>query len=135
MIFTPTVAMVSTYFSTNRALAIGLAAAGSSTGGIVFPLMVQQLLPKIGFAWTIRALGLIQFVCLGAANFGLRTRTRPRKNRAFIDRDSLSDWPYLLFAAGIFFVSLLLTNSQPKCRDRTLGSGTNKPDRHSWEST
>ncbi|CAG8961273.1 hypothetical protein HYFRA_00013552 [Hymenoscyphus fraxineus] len=103
--FTPTMSMLSTYFSTKRSLAIGLASAGSSTGAIVFPLMVQQLLPKVGFAWTIRALGLIQFICLGAANLGLRSPTRPRKNWVFVDRASFTDWPYVLFAMGMFFVS------------------------------
>ena len=39
MLFTPLVALVSTYFTTRRALALGFAACGAPTGGIAFPLV------------------------------------------------------------------------------------------------
>ena len=43
-----------TYFRKRRAIAGGLAIAGSSLGGVIFPIMVTHLLPKIGFSWTMR---------------------------------------------------------------------------------
>jgi MFS family permease len=43
-----------TYFKKRRALAGGLTVAGSSLGGVIFPLMVNNLLPEVGFAWTMR---------------------------------------------------------------------------------
>jgi MFS family permease len=46
LLFTPTVALVSTYFSTRRALALGLAACGAPTGGIIYPLVYFPLLPN-----------------------------------------------------------------------------------------
>ena len=39
LLFTPTVVLVSTYFSTKRAFALGLTACGAPTGGVVFPLV------------------------------------------------------------------------------------------------
>ncbi|KAL8720597.1 MAG: hypothetical protein Q9225_002561 [Loekoesia sp. 1 TL-2023] len=37
LLFTPTVALISTYFTTKRALALGFAACGAPTGGMIFP--------------------------------------------------------------------------------------------------
>ncbi|KAL4751058.1 hypothetical protein BDW72DRAFT_212962 [Aspergillus terricola var. indicus] len=82
LIFNPCVTSPMTYFRKARALAGGLTVAGSSIGGVVFPLMVNHLLPKIGFGWTMRAcafmiLGLWAIVvCSISANL-------PRKNRGF----------------------------------------------------
>jgi MCP family monocarboxylic acid transporter-like MFS transporter 10 len=41
-----------------RALALGLVNAGSSLGGIVFPLMFERLLPILGFPWMLRVAAL-----------------------------------------------------------------------------
>ena len=61
LLFCPTIALVSIYFTTNRSLAISTVATGAGTGGVVFPLIAQQLLPRIGSAWTMRVTGLIIF--------------------------------------------------------------------------
>lgn len=55
--FPPVIGLVSTYFSSKKATALALAAAGTATGGLVFPAMIQQLLPQIGFQWSLRAAG------------------------------------------------------------------------------
>lgn len=44
-----------TYFKKKRAIAGGLTIAGSSLGGIVFPLMAVHLIPKVGFPTAIRS--------------------------------------------------------------------------------
>ena len=79
LLFTPALTCVSTYFSKRRALALAIAATGNATGGMVFPAMVETLLPKIGFPWTVRALG---FLMLGVTSVTLalmKTRLPPRK--------------------------------------------------------
>ncbi|OAP58958.1 hypothetical protein AYL99_06255 [Fonsecaea erecta] len=52
----PTLAMVSSHFHKNRGLATGFTIAGSSLGGVIWPIMVDQLLNKDGvsFGWTMR---------------------------------------------------------------------------------
>lgn len=44
LLFTPTVALVSVYFSTRRAFALGLTACGAPIGGVVFPLVKTSVL-------------------------------------------------------------------------------------------
>ena len=53
-LFCPGVALVSSYFSGKKSLALGISASGSAVGGLIFPVMVQKLLPQIGFPWTDR---------------------------------------------------------------------------------
>jgi MFS family permease len=108
MQFTPAVALMSTYFARRRSLAIGLAASGSSVGGVVYPLLVRQLLPRVGFAWTLRAVALLMgFVGVVAAAF-LRPRVTPRcgpKTRApLVEWAAFRETPYALLCAGVWLV-------------------------------
>jgi predicted MFS family arabinose efflux permease len=102
-IFTPGVALVSTYFSTKKSLAIGIAASGSAVGGLIFPVMVQKLLPKIGFGWTMRSLGLVDAVLLLTVNVFARQRVPPRRSGPILDLQSFKDLTYLLYGVGMFF--------------------------------
>ncbi|EGU88198.1 hypothetical protein FOPG_06904 [Fusarium oxysporum f. sp. conglutinans race 2 54008] len=103
LMFTPSLAVVSTYFKRRRALAFGITATGSATGGLIFPSMARQLLGKIGFAWTVRAMGLVQLVTLVMANLLLRPRIPPRQSGPWIDLASFKEKGYFFFAIGIFF--------------------------------
>ncbi|EGD98213.1 hypothetical protein TESG_05595 [Trichophyton tonsurans CBS 112818] len=58
MVFTPAVANPGHYFFRLRGRATGLAATGGSVGGIVFPLVLDALFTKIGFAWSTRSIRL-----------------------------------------------------------------------------
>jgi MFS family permease len=53
--FIPAASSVSHWFRRRRATALGVLATGSSIGGIVYPVMINHLFPKIGFVWTVRA--------------------------------------------------------------------------------
>ena len=105
-LFCPALSLLSTYFSKKRGLAIGLAATGSATGGMVFSAMVQQLLPRVGFPWTMRSLAFIDLACLAVCNLLMKTRIPPRKAGAMVDWKSFKETTYTLFAAGMFFVSV-----------------------------
>ncbi|EFE33205.1 uncharacterized protein ARB_07957 [Trichophyton benhamiae CBS 112371] len=61
-IFNPAMAAPQTFFRERRGLIAGLTVAGSSLGGVIFPLMVQHLLPVVGFGWTMR---ICAFLILG----------------------------------------------------------------------
>ncbi|EAT81750.2 hypothetical protein SNOG_11251 [Parastagonospora nodorum SN15] len=53
MQFAPSLSLVSTYFAKNRSVALAIMASGSATGGLVYPTIARQLLPRIGFPWTL----------------------------------------------------------------------------------
>ncbi|CAG8906182.1 unnamed protein product [Penicillium egyptiacum] len=52
-----------TWFRQKRGLVGGLTVAGSSLGGVTFPLMVQHLLPQVGFGWTMRICAFLILAC------------------------------------------------------------------------
>jgi MFS family permease len=101
--FCPAMALVSTYFAKRRAFALGFTALGSCTGGIIFPVIAQQCIPRIGFPWTIRIIGFIM-LCLNAFTITFyRTRLPPRKTGPLVDWASFREAPFSLFCAGMFF--------------------------------
>lgn len=104
-LFCPAVAVVSTYFQRRRSLALGLGACGSSTGGVLFPIMVRQLLPRIGFEWTIRTIALVQAVLLAVAFLCLRPRIAPRKTGRLIDWAAFKEAEYALYTLACFMAS------------------------------
>lgn len=104
-LFTPAMAVVSTYFNRRRNLAIGIVISGSATGGIMFPAMARQLLSHVGFAWTMRAMGLVQLITLSIANIFMKARLRPRRSGPLAEISAFRERPYLLFTFGMFFVS------------------------------
>ncbi|KAI5921969.1 major facilitator superfamily domain-containing protein [Camillea tinctor] len=102
--FTPSLALVSTYFENHRGLAIGLATTGNSVGGIVYPTVVRQLIPLVGFAWTARVLAFINFTALATVLAFMRPRLPPRKSGPLVDLSAFKEPVYSGFVAGLFFL-------------------------------
>jgi hypothetical protein len=86
-------------------MAIGVAACGSASGGLVYSAMARQLLPSIGYPWTMRAIALIQFALLAVANLYLRPRMPKKKPSELIDWSAFRNTSYNFYAAASFFVS------------------------------
>lgn len=102
LIFCPALSLLSTYFSTKRSLAIGIAASGSATGGVVFPVIVQQLLPRIGFAWTVRVVGFVMLGVQVVTFTFTKPRLPPRKTGPIVEWGAFKELPYALFATAMF---------------------------------
>lgn len=62
------------WFKRRRATAIGFVSSGSSIGGIVWPLAIQNLTRQVGYPWTNRIIGFIYLPLLGIAALLIRTR-------------------------------------------------------------
>ncbi|KAK7992048.1 riboflavin transporter MCH5 [Apiospora saccharicola] len=103
LLFTPAISVVSTYFDKKRSLAIGIAASGSVSGGLIFPAMARQLLPAIGFGWTVRAIGFVQLATSLFANLFMRPRLPPRRAGSLVEWSAFRELEYTFFAAGMFF--------------------------------
>jgi MFS family permease len=100
LLFIPAIALLPTYFRRRLGLAVGLAAAGSSMGGIIYPIVFYRLIDRIGFGWSTRVIGFITLATLLVPNLVMRQRIRPPKARALIDTTAFRDRPYLLFVFG-----------------------------------
>ena len=102
LLFCPTVSLISTYFLKRRALAISLVACGGATGGMVFPAIAQQLLPRVGFPWTVRVMGFVALFHFSIIISFARTRIAPRKTGPLIEWAAFTELPYVLFTMGMF---------------------------------
>ena len=104
LVFCPLMTLLSTYFSKRRALAMASASSGTATGGLVYPAMVERLLPTIGFAWTVRAIGLIMLVLQVLGLVLIKPRLPPRKSGPLIELAAFREPAYALFTAGLFLI-------------------------------
>lgn len=102
--FTPSMGLIATYFSKRRAFAIGIATTGNSAGGMIYPVIVRQLLPQLGFAWTTRVLGFLNLGLLALVVAFMRPRLPPRKSGPLVDWSAFAEKTYAFFVAGLFFV-------------------------------
>ncbi|KAJ7104537.1 major facilitator superfamily domain-containing protein [Mycena crocata] len=78
ILFGPIVAVIGHWFKKNRGLATGFLATGSSIGGTLFPIIARNLIPLVGFPWTLRIIGFILMLSLGMANLVVRRRLPPK---------------------------------------------------------
>ncbi|KAI4160096.1 MAG: hypothetical protein LQ342_006047 [Letrouitia transgressa] len=104
LLFVPTVSVIPTWFSTKIGLAIGIASSGSSLGGVIYPIVLYQLIGQVGFPWAVRSMG---FIALGTFIIPLammQMRVRVPKPRAVVDWSAFRDTPYMVFALGLLIV-------------------------------
>lgn len=94
--------LASTYFVKRRSLVLGIGALGSCTGGVVFPILIQQLLPKIGFGWTVRIIGFIMVATNVITISFYRTRLPPRKSGPIVEWAAFKEAPYALYCVASF---------------------------------
>ncbi|KAI0441846.1 riboflavin transporter MCH5 [Xylaria telfairii] len=102
-LFCAAITTVATYFSKKRSFAIGLSASGSVTGGLIYPAMARQLLPSIGFAWTIRAMGFVMLASMIFVVAFMQSRVPPRRTGSLVELSAFRELEYLFYAVGMFF--------------------------------
>ncbi|KAL4734225.1 major facilitator superfamily domain-containing protein [Aspergillus similis] len=101
-LFVPSLAVIQPYFSSRLGLALGLAATGSSLGGILYPIIFINLIDQVGFGWTTRILG---FIILGTMMVPIavsRMRVKPPAVRKMMDWTAFTDGPFLTCILGCF---------------------------------
>ena len=102
---------VAGYFNKKRAVAFGIVATGSSTGGVIFPIMVSRLIERVGYGWAMRISAFLILFMLTIANVSVKSRyppqprsltfkefVRPFKEVAF----SVSCFGNFLYTFGVF---------------------------------
>ena len=101
-LFIPSVAIVSTYFSTKKSLATGIAASGSSIAGIIYPIIFHRLEPHIGFGWATRVIAFIMLGTLCLPLAVMRVRVQPAAKRPLIDKSAFKEPTFMIFAVACF---------------------------------
>lgn len=104
-LFCPMLTVMSPYFDKRRAMAIGIVACGSASGGLIYSSIARQLVPSVGFPWTMRTISLIQFALLAVANVYLRPRVPAKSSSPWVDWAAFRDMRYSYYAISSFFVS------------------------------
>ncbi|KAK5136692.1 hypothetical protein LTR08_002345 [Meristemomyces frigidus] len=105
MIFYPAMSCAIGWFLRRRALVLGILASGSSIGGVVLPILVTKLIPRIGFGWTMRVVAFLILGLMVVPNLTLRSRVPPHKSPLDLMEfvRPLGELPFLTVTAGAFF--------------------------------
>lgn len=101
-LFVPSVALLPQYFQKRRALANGIAASGSSIGGVLIPIMFRQLEIKIGFPWATRIIAFLSLSTCAISIGVMRQRFRPKEKRTLLQLSAFREAQYSLFCLACF---------------------------------
>ncbi|EJU01043.1 MFS general substrate transporter [Dacryopinax primogenitus] len=77
IVYLPSLAVLGQHFQKHRSTATGVAVAGSSFGGIVFPILLNNVFQSRGFQWSVRAMGFFQLGAMIIANLLMSTNYNP----------------------------------------------------------
>ncbi|KAJ5385406.1 hypothetical protein N7517_003317 [Penicillium concentricum] len=89
----PILALVGQHIKVKRAAAMGIVLAGSSLGGVIWPIAIDKLInaPNIGFPWTMRIVGFIMIPCLIFSCAVAKPPITPTTNVESLDSKEESD--------------------------------------------
>ncbi|KAF8625318.1 hypothetical protein AX15_005448 [Amanita polypyramis BW_CC] len=101
-VFTPVSAIVSLHFKKRRGLAYGIVLTGVSLGSTVFPIILNHLIPRIGFGPGVRVTAYIVLGCLTIGNALVRIPARKQSSKAPPPdiREFFRDPAYVSFVSG-----------------------------------
>lgn len=105
LIYAPALSIVGHYFFEKRAMAMSLASSGSPLGGIIYPVILNNLIPSIGFGWAQRVCGFLSLFLLGVAALTLRPLDMRRKG-SFILLEAFKKPAYSVQVVALFLVVL-----------------------------
>ncbi|CAH0052351.1 unnamed protein product [Clonostachys solani] len=103
--FVPSLTVMASYFKQNRAFAVGLAAAGGGTGGLIYPTLINQLVNNDsigGYPWTMRIMGFLMLATYIPCVIWFAPRLPARRGGQFIDTAAFKEVPFILFALSQF---------------------------------
>ncbi|KAI0890366.1 MFS general substrate transporter [Annulohypoxylon maeteangense] len=102
----PAYGVIAHFFKKRRGLATGIAATSGSVGGIAFPLFLQAVIPKLGFAWATRFIGFMLLFLAIVSNLLVRSRLPPSPHpvRVMPDWSLFRDLKFTLCCAGVWFM-------------------------------
>ncbi|KAI1764562.1 MFS general substrate transporter [Hypoxylon sp. FL1150] len=102
----PAYGVIAHFFKARRGFATGVAATAGSIGGIVFPIFLQAVIPKLGFAWSTRIIGFVLLFLSVVANLLVRSRLPPSRHPVSVlpDWTLFKDLKFSFCCAGVWFM-------------------------------
>lgn len=97
----PAISALSHWFKKKLGIATGIAFAGSSVGGVAFPIILQQCLAHKGWSWTIFIVSIITAVLLVLGIFLVRGRLPPSSGRVKINFNAFKDFRFVCATLGV----------------------------------
>jgi len=112
IVYPPSITLVAaTFGSKYRGLAVSFATCGTAIGGIMFPIVLDRLLPSLGFAWATRVLGLMTLAGLFMGLALILPRIPETKSesataarRRLVDLGALTEPVFVVMCLGVFFL-------------------------------
>lgn len=103
MTLSPANASTPQYFLKKRGTAMGCAIAGSSIGGVIFPIALNQMLEhtSLGFGWSVRICGFILLMVLIPSCLAIKPRLPPRRSSFFLP-SAFKEVPYIVLICALF---------------------------------
>ncbi|KAH8660451.1 putative MFS transporter [Xylariales sp. PMI_506] len=106
-VFTAAMVCAGQWFVRRRGLALGIATAGSSLGGVVYPIFIDRVILKVGFYGAIRYTALLVGVPLVASLFMIRARLPRKKWNSevpWFDMSLFREKQFALYVFGAYMV-------------------------------
>ena len=106
--YVPSMSLVSHYFQRHRTLALGIASAGSPTGAIFYPILLNHLLHgPIGFRRGIQITAGLNFALLAIAVTLTKPRLPPTRRESILPKlqKFCRDLPYVAAVISLVFSS------------------------------
>ncbi|TVY37032.1 Fujikurins efflux protein [Lachnellula subtilissima] len=111
-LFIPATTCTTTWFMKKRAFALGIVVTGSSIGGVIFPIMLDHLVVKVGFGWTMRICAFAMLILLVFGILTVRSRIPPMPKPFEFGSyyQPFKEAPFVLttIASFIFYLGLFL---------------------------
>ncbi|KAG6831552.1 hypothetical protein H0H92_009471 [Tricholoma furcatifolium] len=108
LMFLPSLQVTSHYFRRRRSIAMGFVISGSSIGGCVYPVLLNNVFARAsGFGMGVRAVAFMDLGLLIIANSIMRAGLPPKRRGnegGSILKEVITDGPYLLFVLGSFLL-------------------------------
>ena len=106
--YVPMLVAVSQQFSTKRPVALRICSTGAVFGGtMIVPIMLRQLIPRIGFGQAVRSVALVNLRCaLIALAIICRRSNEAYPARRLLALSALRETSYALFTLALFPVCL-----------------------------
>ncbi|ODH34120.1 hypothetical protein ACO22_03165 [Paracoccidioides brasiliensis] len=107
MTMAPSMAATPQYFSQKRGAAMGIAVAGSSIGGVIFPIALGRMFnsTSLSFGWSVRICGFLVLGILTPSCAAIRSRLPPRKKSFFL-RSAFKQPEYVAIITFSFLMTL-----------------------------